>query len=45
MIEYTKKMHKRIINIETISELLKDVSTLFYGIFGKYNSCYFNMRP
>lgn len=30
MIEYTKKMHKRIINIETISELLKDVSTILF---------------
>ena len=28
MIKYTKKMHKRIINIGTISELLKDVSTI-----------------
>ena len=30
MIEYTKKMHKRIINIETISELLKNVSTILF---------------
>lgn len=28
MKEYTKKLHKRIINIETISELLKDVSII-----------------
>ena len=30
MIEYTQKMHKRIINIETISELLKDVSAILF---------------
>ena len=30
MKEYTKKMHKRIINIVTISELLKDVSIILF---------------
>lgn len=30
MIEYTKKLHKRLINIETISELIKNVSRIIF---------------